>query len=61
MQVVILGKEESKVTDFFSIISRGKTSAQNRKLFGSVSVPDQRVDDLSDFFKPKKTTYTQLS
>ena len=61
MQVVILGKEESKVADFFSIISRGKTSTQNKKLFGTVSVPDQRVDDLSAFFKPKKTTYTQLS
>lgn len=61
MQVVILGKEESKTTDFFSIISRGKTSTQNKKLYGTVSVPDQRVEDLSAFFKPKKTTFTQLS
>lgn len=61
MQVVILGKEESRTADFFSIISRRKTSMQNKKLFGSVSVPDQRVETLSSFFKPKKTTYTQLS
>lgn len=61
MQVVILGKEESKVADFFSIITQGKTSIQNKKTFGTALVSDSRVEDLSAFFKPKKTTYTQLS
>lgn len=61
MQVVILGKEDSKVSDFFSIITQGKASVQNKKTFGTALVSDSRVDELSAFFKPKKTTYTQLS
>lgn len=61
MQVIILGKEDSKVSDFFSIITQGKASVQNKKTFGTALVSDPRVDELSAFFKPKKTTYTQLS
>ncbi len=48
----LLTGSHAETSDFFS----GKTATNS----GHASVPDQRVDYLSEMFHPKKTTYAQV-
>lgn len=61
MKVAIIGSLDSGKDDLFSILSEGKVSKVGAELVGVVNVPDERVDKLSEFFKPKKTTFAQIN
>jgi ribosome-binding ATPase YchF (GTP1/OBG family) len=61
VKATILGSEDSGKSDLFDILSGGKVSKMKSKLIGSANVPDNRVNELSDHFKPKKITFTQLN
>jgi ribosome-binding ATPase YchF (GTP1/OBG family) len=37
------------------------SSASGKPNLGTIKVPDERVDRLSDLFSPKKTTYAEIS
>src|SRR5204863_1545973 len=61
----ILGLPRSGKTTLFEILMQGAGSADSagtkaREQVGVVRVPDERVDRLSAFYQPKKTTYATL-
>ena len=57
MQISIIGLNQSGKTTLFSALSgKGKTSDG----IATVKVPDERIDRLSEIFKPKKTTYATI-
>jgi GTP-binding protein YchF len=61
--VGILGLPSSGKTTLFDILVQGASAASGsaaREQIGIVRVPDERVDRLSELFRPKKTTYTQI-
>lgn len=66
MKVGLIGLPIVGKTTFFNLLTNQKleTSAfQSGKVeahIGLARVPDQRVDFLSDYHRPKKTTYTQI-
>ncbi len=66
MQIGIIGLPNSGKTTIYNALTRSdsETEAFSSGLVevntAVVSVPDQRVDDMSALFKPKKTTYAQV-
>jgi GTP-binding protein YchF len=62
-RVGILGLPQSGKSTVFEILMQGagnSPAAASRDQVGMVRVPDSRVDQLAQLFKPKKTTYTQI-
>jgi GTP-binding protein YchF len=62
-RVGILGLPQSGKSTVFEILMQGAgggAAGPSRDQMGTVRVPDQRIDQLSALFKPKKTTYTQI-
>lgn len=66
MRLGIIGLPQSGKTTVFNALTRGHqpltTSGGRFEVHtGVVDVPDKRVDDLSDMFKPKKTIYAKVT
>jgi len=62
-RVGILGLPGSGKTTVFEILMQGAGSTAaggSRDQIGTVRVPDTRIDQLSELFKPKKTIYAQI-
>jgi GTP-binding protein YchF len=64
-RVGILGLPQSGKTSLFEILMQGAGAAAQpgaaaRDRVGVVKVPDERIDRLSEMFRPKKTVYTQI-
>ena len=61
-RVGILGLPQSGKSTVFEILMQGAGSSASggREQIGIVRVPDDRIDRLSELFRPKKTTYTQI-
>lgn len=62
MKLGIIGLPQSGKKTVFEALSGQKTdeSTKNETLQAMLRVPDQRVDRLSEMFRPKKTTYAQV-
>ena len=62
MQLGIIGLERCGKTTLFEALTRSESDpakkAEDR--IGTISVPDSRVDVLSDMYKPKKTIFAQI-
>lgn len=50
-----------KTTLFKALISKELNIDYDKPNIGSVKVPDSNIDKLSDFFKPKKKTYAEIT
>ncbi len=62
MKIGIVGRRGSGKTSIFSLLTGGHRPVQsNGYSIGMASVPDTRVEFLSQMYKPKKTTYAQMS
>jgi len=67
MEIGIIGLPNSGKTTIFNALTRSETSTaafssgQLEVHTAVVEVPDQRVDRLSEMFKPKKTTYATVT
>ena len=67
MRIAIVGLPNSTKTTVFNALTRGTvaTAAYSSGKFevntGVVMVPDPRIDRLSAMFKPRKTTYAQVT
>ena len=66
MKLGIVGLGRSGKTTIFNALTRrvGESvppGGQMVPALGAVSVPDQRVDWLSEHYHPKKTTYAQVT
>ena len=67
MHIAIIGLPNSTKTTIFNALTLGhvETTAYSSGRFeinhGTVNVPDPRVDHLSALFKPRKTTYAQVT
>src|SRR5512144_2362030 len=67
MQLAIIGLPNSTKTTVFNALTRGnlETTAYSSGVFqvntAVVDVPDPRVDRLSAMFRPRKTTYAQVT
>ncbi|HLU12009.1 MAG TPA: redox-regulated ATPase YchF [Oceanobacillus sp.] len=67
MRLGIIGLPNSGKTTIFNALTRGNlptgaaTSGQFEVNTAVVNVPDPRVDKLSEMYKPRKTTYTQVT
>lgn len=66
MRLGIIGLPQSGKTTVFNALTRGHqpvtTSGGRIEIHtGVVDVPDERVDRLSEMFKPKKTTYAKVT
>lgn len=61
MKIAVIGSSNSGKDDLFSVLSEGKMSKIKNELVGTAVVRDERVDRLSNVFKPKKTSYVQLN
>jgi len=67
MQIGIIGLPNSGKTTIYNALTRSdsQTEAFSSGLVevntAVVAVPDQRVDDMSALFRPKKTTYAQVT
>ena len=62
MKLGLIGLANSGKTTLFNALTKG-SAATSTHLFstskpniGTVSIPDERLDQLSEIFKPKKTT-----
>ncbi|KUG04402.1 gtp-binding and nucleic acid-binding protein ychf [hydrocarbon metagenome] len=62
MQLGILGMPMVGKTTIFELLTEniGKVTATGKTNTAMARIPDYRVDKLSDYYKPKKTTYAQL-
>ncbi|MCC6555867.1 MAG: redox-regulated ATPase YchF [Polyangiaceae bacterium] len=60
MRVGICGYPGSGKTTVFAALAPGGRSDREVS-FGNVKVPDERVDFLASVFKPKKTTYAEIT
>jgi GTP-binding protein YchF len=62
MQLGIIGCPQSGKKTIFEALTKTQVDAAQRKetRMGMVSVPDERVDILSDMYKPKKTIYARV-
>lgn len=62
MKLGVTGLRNSGKTTIFEALTRNFGDAGNRSQnrVGMVRVPDQRVNVLSDIYKPKKTTFAQI-
>lgn len=62
MQVGICGYPGSGKSTVFSALSEGARQAEKGGVsYGNIKVPDARVQRLADFFKPKKTTFAEVT
>jgi ribosome-binding ATPase len=61
MKLAIIGLPESGRSTIFAALSgaRGEASQKDQRV-STIKVMDERIDFLSNMFKPKKTTYTQV-
>lgn len=62
-RVGILGLSQSGKSTLFEILrlaSNAQATQQGREALCMVRVPDERIDQLSALYKPKKTVYTQI-
>ena len=64
MQLGFIGLKFSGKSTLFELLTQGKYESVQTGLAeyhrGQVMLPDERIDKLSDIFKPKKTTYAQF-
>lgn len=61
MKTGIVGLPASGKTTLFKALVPGNTLLEYEKPnIGSIKVPDKNVDELADFFKPKKKTYAEI-
>ena len=65
MQLGIIGLARSGKTTIFNAVTRGSAqvgtySAGTQPNVGVVHVPDERVDRLTEMYRPKKTTYATI-
>ncbi len=62
MQLGILGMPMVGKTTIFELLTEntGKATVAGKTNTAMARIPDYRVDKLSDYYKPKKTTYAQL-
>ncbi len=62
MQLGIVGMPMVGKSTIFDLLTEntGKESVPGKPNIAMARVPDYRVDRLSDYYKPKKTTYAQL-
>lgn len=62
MQLGIIGLPMVGKTTIFELLteSRQKGGTANKANTAMARIPDERIDYLSDLYKPKKTTYAQL-
>lgn len=61
MKLAIIGLPDSGRSTIFAALSgaRGETSQKDQRM-STIKVMDERIDFLSDMYKPKKTTYAQV-
>jgi len=61
MKLAIIGLPDSGRATIFAALSgaRGETSQKDQRV-STIKVMDERIDFLSNMFKPKKTTYAQV-
>lgn len=62
MQLGIIGMPMVGKTTIFELLTEntGKTNSAGKANTAMARVPDHRIDKLSNYFKPQKTTYAQL-
>ena len=66
MKIGIIGLMTSGKTTLFNLLTKSEVATETFSSgkwganIGIADVPDQRIDFLSDMFKPKKTTYAQI-
>ncbi|HNX28689.1 MAG TPA: redox-regulated ATPase YchF [Syntrophomonadaceae bacterium] len=62
MQLGIIGLPSTGKTSIFELLTNQteNTAKSTRPNLAIARIPDQRIDFLSDLYKPKKTTYAQL-
>ena len=62
MQLGIIGMPFSGKTTVFELLTETKIGNKNQTKanIAMVKIPDRRIDRLSRFYRPKKTTYAQL-
>ena len=60
MRVGICGYPGSGKSTVFAALAPGASDAKAGIAWGSIKVPDKRVDAMADIFSPKKTTYTEI-
>lgn len=62
MQLGIIGLPQSGKTSIFELLADNSDqgTSSNKPNLAIAKIPDQRIDFLSQLFKPKKTTYAQL-
>ena len=63
MKIGIIGLPGSGKTTIFEALTRNIIEAGHKRetRLSTISVPDKRVDILSDMYKPKKTIYAQVA
>ncbi len=61
MRVGICGYPGSGKSTVFAALAPGGSKSQGGIAYGSIKVPDKRVDTMSGIFDPKKTTYTEIT
>lgn len=60
MRVGLVGHPRSGKTTLFRLLTGADASGKQDVSVGSARVPDERIDFLSDMFRPKKTTYARI-
>ncbi len=60
MKIALIGNETSRSELFFETLSQGQTVMPGKKNISNVMVYDERLHEMSQFYKPKKTTYASL-
>jgi len=65
MKIGLIGLNQTGKTTLFSLLtgkddSSGFSSSKESVNIGTCIVPDERIDFLSDIYKPKKTTYAKI-
>ncbi len=61
MRVGICGFPGSGKSTVFAALSPGGGSSRGGVAYGNIKVPDPRVDRLAEIFRPKKTTYAEIT
>ncbi|NLN17060.1 MAG: redox-regulated ATPase YchF [Firmicutes bacterium] len=61
MKVGIMGLPQVGKTSVFRLLTGNGVTAKGRAGIGVASIPDDRLDRLSEMYRPKKTTYATLT
>ena len=61
MQVGIVGFPQSGKSTVFQALSPGGGGERGGVTYGNIKVPDARVERLKQIFKPKKTTFAEIT